>query len=75
MDGVSVWEHRDCRWFIHTYRCVPERLRSVVTRTDGHEVPVYSAAHYERIATKQASKKEIRDALPLLQRDPLRAET
>jgi hypothetical protein len=34
-------------------------------------MPIYSTARLERIATKQASKKEIRNALPLLQRDPL----
>jgi hypothetical protein len=28
-------------------------------------------AYYERVRTKQAGKKEIREARPLLQRDPL----
>ena len=71
VDGLRVWEHQDCGWFIHTYGYVPQQLIRVITRSDGHEVPIYSSAHYERVATKQASTKEIRDARPLLQRDPL----
>jgi len=35
------------------------------------EVPIYGSAHYERAATKQASKKAIRDAQSLLRQDPL----
>jgi hypothetical protein len=50
---------------------VPEQLVRVITRSDGREVPVYGSAHLERTATKQASKKEIRDAQALLRQDPL----
>jgi hypothetical protein len=71
VDGRRVWEHREVGWFIHVYRHVPEQLVRVITRSDGREVPIHAPAHYERLATKQARKKEIRDALPLLQRDPL----
>lgn len=71
VDGLRVWERRDGCWFIHTHRRVPEQLVRVVTRSDGREVPIYGSAHYERVATKQASKKEIRDAETLLRRDPL----
>ena len=71
VDGLRVWEHRDSGWFIHTYRRVPEQLIRVLTRTDGREVPIYGSARYERVATKQASKKEIQGAQRLLQRDPL----
>jgi hypothetical protein len=66
-----VWERRDSGWFIHSYRYVPEQLVRVITRSDGHDVPVYASPRYERVATKQASKKEIRDAQRLLDRDPL----
>jgi hypothetical protein len=69
--GLYVWERRDGSWFVHTYRYVPERVIRVITRSDGREVPIYSTPHHERVATKQASKKEIRDAFALLQRDPL----
>jgi hypothetical protein len=41
----------------------------VLTRSDGRDVPIYSTPYRERVATKQANKKEIRDALALLQRD------
>ena len=71
VDGLRVWEHREGGWFIHTYRHVPEQLVRVITRTDGHHVPIYGSPHYERAATKQASKKEIRDAQTLLRREPL----
>jgi hypothetical protein len=71
VDGLRVWEHREGGWFIHTYRHVPEQLVRVITRSDGHDVPIYGSPHYERAATKQASKKEIRDAQTLLRRDPL----
>lgn len=71
IDGLRVWECRDGSWFIHVYRYVPEQLIRVITRTDGREVPIFGSAHYERGATKQASKKEIRDAQPLLRQDPL----
>jgi hypothetical protein len=43
----------------------------VLARTDGREVPIYGLAYYERVTTKQAGKKEIREARTLLQRDPL----
>jgi hypothetical protein len=69
LDGVRVWERRDCGWFIHTYRHVPEQLVRVVTRSDGREVPIYSAPRYERVATKQAGKKEIAQARGMLERD------
>jgi hypothetical protein len=71
VDGMRVWERRDCGWFIHTYRRVPEQLIRVFTRSDGSEMPIYGTARLERSATKQASKNEIRNASPLLQRDPL----
>jgi hypothetical protein len=71
VDGMRVWERRECGWFIHTYCYVPEQLVRVVARGDGREVRVYSAPHYERAATKQASKKEIRDARRMLEGDPL----
>ena len=74
VEGLRVWERRDSCWFVHIYRLVPEQLIRVITRSDGREVPIYGSAHYERVATKQAGKKEIRDALSLLQRDPLAAD-
>ncbi|MBI3264785.1 MAG: hypothetical protein HYZ58_16795 [Acidobacteria bacterium] len=73
VDRERVWECRGAGWFIHVYRDVPERLVRVITRSDGREVGIYGPAHYERVATKQASKKEIRIAAGLLQRDPLAA--
>jgi hypothetical protein len=69
--GMHVWEHRECGWFIHMYRRAPQRLVRVLTRSDGRDVPIYRPPHRQRVATKQASKKEIRDGRPLLQRDPL----
>jgi len=71
VDDARVWEHRECGWFIHTYRFVPEQLLRVVTRGDGREVRIHSLPRYERAATKQASKKEIREAREMLERDPL----
>ncbi|HEX3678586.1 MAG TPA: hypothetical protein VHU90_02595 [Galbitalea sp.] len=71
IDGLRVWECRGSGWYIHSYRRVPEQLVRVMTRSDGREVPIFGPAHLERTATKQASKKEIRDAQPLLRRDPL----
>ena len=73
VDGLRVWERQDGGWFIHTYRYVPEQLVRVITRSDGREVPIYGTARYERVATKQASKKEIREARQILERDPLSA--
>jgi hypothetical protein len=72
VDVTRVWERRDDGWFIHTYRYVPEQIVRLITRSDGYEVPIYSSPRYERLTTKQASKKEIRDARLLLERDPLR---
>ena len=71
LDGLRAWERRECGWFIHTYRLVPEKLVRIVTRSDGHEVPIYGTAYYERVSTKQANKREIRKAGRLLARDPL----
>ncbi len=71
VDTTRVWERRDSGWFIHNYRYVPEPLVRVITRSDGRDVPIYSAPRYERVATKQASKKEIREAQRLLDIDPL----
>jgi hypothetical protein len=71
VDTTRVWERQDSGWFIHSYRYVPEQLVRVITRSDGHDVPVYASPRYERVATKQASKKEIRDARRLLDCDPL----
>jgi hypothetical protein len=71
IDGLRVWECRDACWFIHSYRHVPEQLVRVITRSDGREVPIFGSAHLERVATKQASTKEIRDARALLRQDPL----
>jgi hypothetical protein len=70
-----VWESRDDGWFIHTYRYVPEQIVRLITRSDGHAVPIYSTPRYECEATKQAGKKEIRDARRLLERDPLCKES
>jgi len=75
VDGMRVWERCECGWFIHTYRYVPEQLVRVVIRSDGREVPIYSTPRYERAATKQASKKEARDARRMLECDPLRVST
>ena len=71
VDGTRLWERRDCGWFIHTYRYVPEQLVRVIIRSDGHEVPIHSRPCYERVATKQASKREIREARLILERDPI----
>ena len=71
VDVTRVWERRECGWFIHSYRYVPEQLVRVITRSDGHDVPIYGSPRYEHVATKQASKKEIRDAQRLLDCDPL----
>ena len=71
---MRVWERRDCGWFIHTYRYVPEQLVRVITRSDGHEVPIYGTPRYERVATKQASKQEIRESRRILERDPIACE-
>jgi hypothetical protein len=71
VDGVRVWEHRDCGWFIHTYHHVPEKLVRVLARSDGREVPIYSTPHFERVSTKQASKKEVRRARRVLDHDSL----
>ena len=70
VDGTRLWERRDCGWFIHTYRYFAEQLVRVIIRSDGHEVPIYSPPCYERVATKQASKREIREARLILERDP-----
>jgi hypothetical protein len=74
IDGLRVWECRDGCWFIHSYGHVPEQLLRVITRSDGREVPIFGPARLERTMTKQASKKEIRDAQPLLRGDPCGAE-
>ena len=71
VEGLRVWERRESGWFVHIYRHVPEQLVRVITRSDGRAVPIYGSAHYERVATKQASKKEIRAAQSLLRQDPL----
>lgn len=71
VDLTRVWERLDCGWFIHSYRHVPEQLVRVITRSDGRDVPIFGPPRYECVATKQASKKEIREARPLLDCDPL----
>lgn len=71
IDGLRLWECRNGCWFIHSYRQVQAQLVRVISRSDGREVPIFSSPHLERTATKQASKKEIRAAQPLLRRDPL----
>jgi len=71
VDVTRVWERRECGWFIHSYRYVPEQLVRVITRSDGHEVPIFESPRYEHVGTKQASKKEMRDAQVLLGCDPL----
>jgi hypothetical protein len=58
-------------WTLLRPRHVLAPLVRVLARTDGREVPIYGLAYYERVTTKQAGKKEIREAWPLLQRDPL----
>jgi hypothetical protein len=73
IDGLRVWERRDCGWFLHVYRYVPEQVVRVLRRSDGSEMPIYGTARYERVATKQASKKEIRAARELLPQDPIAA--
>lgn len=72
VDATRVWEQRDCGWFIHSYRYVHEHLIRVITRSDGRDVSIYAPPHYERVATKQASKKEIRAARRFLDLDPSR---
>lgn len=71
IDGLRLWDRRDCGWFVHTYRRVPERLIRVLTRSDGTEVPIYSAACLERVATKQANRNEVWAARSILELDPL----
>ena len=71
VDGTRVWERRDCGWFIHTYRFVPEQVVRSVTRSDGRNVSISKLAHYERAATRQASRKEMRNAQRLLESDAL----
>ena len=71
VDVTRVWERRESGWFIHSYRYIPERLVRVITRSDGHEVPIFESPRYEHVGTKQASKKEMRDAQVLLGCDPL----
>ena len=78
-DGV-IGKVDDLYFDDEDYRYVPEQFVRVITRSDGHEVPIcgsprYERAAYERAATKQASKKEIRDARRLLEREPLCAES
>ena len=53
------------------YRHAPEQLVRVMTRSDDLELPIFGPLRLKRTATKQASKKEIRDAQPLLRRDSL----
>ena len=45
-------------------------MRSV-TRSDGRNVSISKLAHYERAATRQASRKEMRNAQRLLESDAL----
>ena len=71
VDGLRLWERRDRGWFIHEYRVVPERLVRVVTHGGGREVRIYEGEHCERVGTKQASKIEMREAMRLLEHDPL----
>ena len=71
IDGERVWEHRDEGWFIHTYRWVPEALIETIIRSDGRGIRRYKPAHFARVSTKQASRKEIRAAATLLEADPL----
>jgi hypothetical protein len=71
VDGTRVWERRDCGWFIHTYRYVPDQVVRSVIRSDGRNVSITRPAHYERSATKQANRKEIRSAQGVLDSDPL----
>ncbi len=72
VDGTRLWEQCDCGWFIHSYRYVHEQLVRVITRSDGRDVSIYAPPHYERVATKQASKKEIKEAGRFQDLDPLR---
>jgi hypothetical protein len=71
VEGTRVWQRRDGGWFVHDYRHVPRQVDHVVTRSDGRAVAVYREAHYARVATRQAGKKEIQQARALLDRDPL----
>jgi hypothetical protein len=70
VDGLRLWERRECGWFIHAYRRVPERIVPGPPRSDGRHVLVRIAAHLVRAATKQASRKEMRDASALLETPP-----
>ena len=71
VDVTRVWERRECGWFIHSYRYLPEQLLRVIIRSDGRDVPIDGSPRYERVATKQASKKQIHHAQRLLDCDPL----
>jgi uncharacterized protein YdeI (YjbR/CyaY-like superfamily) len=44
---------------------------ALITRSGGREVLIFGSAHLERATTKQAGKKDIRNARPLLRRDTL----
>ena len=70
------WTRRPQTPLIHelTPTCAsvcPSSLVRMITRSDGHEVPIYSPAHLERVRTKRTGRSEIRPAAERLQPDPL----
>lgn len=75
VDGLHIWERRECGWFLHTYRSVPAQLQRVLTRSDGSEVSIFSTPHYEHVRTKQASREETQAARWLLEQDPFVARS
>lgn len=69
INGMQVWERRECGWLIHTYRLVPEQLVRSVTWGDGRQMSIHTVAYLERVTTMQASRKQILKARPMLERD------
>lgn len=69
IDGLTLWEHRDCGWFIREYRQVPERVEWY-KGADGRQLPRRLPAHLELVRLKQAGRKEMRAARALLERCP-----
>lgn len=69
IDGLMLWEHRDCGWFIREYQQVPERVEWY-EREDGRKLPRIIPARIELVRLKQAGRKEMRAARALLERCP-----
>lgn len=68
IDDMRVWERQKSGWLIHTYRLVPEQLVRTITWGDGRQVSIHAVAHYARVTTTQASRKQIARARPMLER-------